>query len=138
MERPDPLAPPEGYGSKLGRTGHLTGADRTAASTGMVVVRSSEDEGCGAINGQVRCGLPGNWYLEIGCISEHMSPADLCDRHYRLLLQRLAHGSAITCEACGLEAVCQRQYPRLPDGSLGEDQGPPPRRVLPAPPARLF
>lgn len=89
-ERPDPLAPPEGYGSRLGRLAHLAGETRAVQHERATEVAAVEPDFTTSGDGictwsaaftDVRCDRPRDWCLLLGDINEHITPLDLCTVH---------------------------------------------------------
>lgn len=102
-ERPDPLAEPEGYGSKLGRLEHLTkrmqqvdppdvvhglGRARTELVAALDPGEPVVDGLCGwyePTGDHARCTEPREWVLALGDMAEHVASQDLCTRHLTIV-----------------------------------------------------
>lgn len=108
-ERPDPLAPPEGYGQQ--RPAAAAGGGRLFEPARAV--KELDDVQCDfRSGGRVRCPEQRGEIWTIGCASEHICQVDLCASH-------ASHMSRVTrhqCMACGaLMALLRRE---LPDGTV--------------------
>jgi hypothetical protein len=86
LDRPDPLAAPEGYGA--GRVSeHREGKTET-------------DGRCDVHHDGVRCPRPRNWVVAFGCIHEHVGQIDACDPCITEVATK-----RFTCEMCGNQTV---------------------------------
>lgn len=122
-ERPDPLAEPEGYGSKLGRLEHLTRPAGQTQRPAHVIGRSrvsevvagvtpgddpefAGDGGCTwhGLKDQVRCDQPRDWCLLLGDMAEHINPLDLCTAHLKVV----ASVPRFWCTLCKLDMKLEK------------------------------
>lgn len=89
MDRPDPLAPPEGYGARPGGQG----PDLSVCSE---IVDPETGE---------RCSEPPSAVIWIGCTAgEHAGPLAFCGRHARRLLEMAPFLVCGQCQAKGMPA----------------------------------
>lgn len=110
-ERPDPLAEPEGYGSKLPPSlQRLTiGHDRPAetahgpeqyeqVASHMPGVAPPDDNGCTWYEPgtDIRCPAEREWVYAVGDLAEHIAEQGLCDNH----LTRVFSVSRFWCTIC--------------------------------------
>jgi len=98
-DRPDPLAPPEGYGQPLPDAPH--GGDDTSCDL-------SQSSLFAGAPGQ-RCGGPGEERVWFGCENEHVGYVDLCLLHS----SSRAGIEPVTCQRCGKRAriIRTEQHP---------------------------
>lgn len=128
-ERPDPLAPPEGYGSRLPASlrdtagkhepGWLEGdfLDACITQDGLC------SEGRKSPDSPPACREERTQIWAMGDAAEHVVRIDLCDRHGGEAARRLMAGQAIRCTSCGgqmrLESIT------TPDGTPLQKPEPP-------------
>jgi hypothetical protein len=150
-ERPDPLAEPEGYGSKLGGLEHLTrrnspgsgfalaDAGSAAGVTPGVVPDGGEDDHiCSWYTppAGVRCREERAWVIVAGDLAEHISSLDLCDNH----LTVVAAQPRFWCTVCRRDMHLEK-VGAVVDGEvvwLDETGWPGTLRRPELPPERLF
>lgn len=131
LERPDPLAEPEGYGaSRVHRetqaaSGRLAGAVHDGQCDVHLV----------SPLGKVRCLREPNWTIWYGCPAEHVVPSDVCDDHLRSSL-----GDPISCEQCGNKAFVRPSVIRRwnPPGEWRMEVPAAELPVIPGPDLRQF
>lgn len=155
-ERPDPLAEPEGYGSRIpaslrhlagpGAVGHgrateifpyrentLGAATTPGDETGRDGICTWTDPGT-----DVRCGKEREWVLLLGDINEHVTPLDLCDRH----MVTVARVPRFWCTLCRQDMKLEKVGANSSDGELiWLDESGWPATLQPnrnKPPERLF
>jgi hypothetical protein len=144
-DRPDPLAEPEGYGSKIGRIEHLTrksalvGHKRAqeVGPPGVVPDGGLDDEQCAwyqADSGE-RCRKDRGWQVVAGDAAEHVCRLDLCEYH----LQLVAAQPRFWCTACRMDMRLEK-VGRIRDGELIwlDPEAWPGRLRVNKPPEKLF
>lgn len=114
-ERPDPLAPPEGYGARPGAE------PEEAADSGTCVHGA--------------CGQAAAWRVFLGDLAEHIARLNLCSQH--ALVFWLKQDGGISCHFCK-QAMTLIRIESMADGTdwplhLPEDAPP-----FPLPPQDLF
>jgi hypothetical protein len=117
-DRPDPLAPPPGYGERH------SGPPEPAGSS-VFPLDTLCDWNDVPADPDARCALPRLWVLTMGDVNEHIVALDTCERHGI----RFRHWVSMHCTVCTKATgrmvpmtLIRRQYVR-PDGGL-EDWSP--------------
>lgn len=95
-ERPDPLAPPPGYGERTGRPEQRS--DTPAGQPEHECSRTCQaDRQTG--QGLVGCTFGAFWHLTLADEQEHQQSADYCSYHFSVLMGSARQGRAY-CTAC--------------------------------------
>lgn len=90
LSRPDPLAPPEGYGEPQQELAPCL--DRCAGDL-------------------AQCKARVEYVITIGCVNEHVGPVGDCEQHARQLTNSLAR---LVCGRCGAPIQILRCEPEMP------------------------
>lgn len=94
-ERPDPLAPPEGYGERASRPGR---SDTPAGQPEHVCAQECQaDQRQGS--GLRACTFGAFWHLTLADEQEHQQQADYCSYHFTVIMGSARQGRAF-CTAC--------------------------------------
>lgn len=152
IQRPDPLAEPAGYGSRLGRIAHLAGPpqaaspefsdDETYLDDGRCDVQELPN-GVYAIQDAMRCAADRAEHWRLACVHEHIVRLDLCGRH---VARVSSYPARMTCNgpeggSCGAVTRIVRRAAVLVDGTLQwwpDEEAQAALPNSPLPPEKLF